>query len=348
MKKYFLDNLRYSVVLLVVVFHVIYLFNSVGVITTVTIPGIPFLDVFEYIVYPWFMMLLFIVSGVSAKYSLERQTNLTFLKDRLQRHLIPSIMDIFLVGWLTVWVYCQYVDLSAYSKELQLITYMIIAIGALWYMHQLFVANLILLLIRKIDTQNYLLNLGSKINMFAICLMVIVIYISSQMFNSDIVWTYRNGIYIVAFLLGYMMFSHENIQNMIAKRTEFFLTLSAILAVIYIILYWGKNYTDAGIQQSFVTNAYAWFGSLGLFGAAKKWFNKKNQFTEYMRDRSFGIYVLHYPIMSFLAYVLDKWLHMDVRIMYILIVPFTLIILHFLIPVLKRVPVLKALILGKN
>ena len=41
MRKPFLDNLRYGIVLSVAVYHVFYQFNSVGVITNVLIPGIP-------------------------------------------------------------------------------------------------------------------------------------------------------------------------------------------------------------------------------------------------------------------------------------------------------------------
>ena len=52
MRKPFLDNLRYSIVLLVILYHVFYLFNSVGVITNVEIPGIPALDAVLYVLYP--------------------------------------------------------------------------------------------------------------------------------------------------------------------------------------------------------------------------------------------------------------------------------------------------------
>ena len=47
MRKPFLDNLRYGIVLLVIVYHVCYLFNSVGVVTNVVVPGIPAMDVVE-------------------------------------------------------------------------------------------------------------------------------------------------------------------------------------------------------------------------------------------------------------------------------------------------------------
>ena len=51
MRKYYLDNLRYGIVLLVIFYHIVYLFNSLGVITNVVIPGIPQMDVFLYLIY---------------------------------------------------------------------------------------------------------------------------------------------------------------------------------------------------------------------------------------------------------------------------------------------------------
>ena len=70
MRKPFLDNLRYLTVLLVIFYHVFYMFNSLGIIRNVTTTGIPQLDVVMYVLYPWFMVLLFLISGICARYSL--------------------------------------------------------------------------------------------------------------------------------------------------------------------------------------------------------------------------------------------------------------------------------------
>ena len=63
MRKPFLDNLRYSIVLLVILYHVFYLFNSVGVITNVAIPGIPELDAVLYYVNQDIPVLAYLKNG---------------------------------------------------------------------------------------------------------------------------------------------------------------------------------------------------------------------------------------------------------------------------------------------
>ena len=59
MRKTYIDNIRWITVVLVVIYHVIYMFNGV---TEFGVLG-PFgenqpQDVFQYAVYPWFMLLL--------------------------------------------------------------------------------------------------------------------------------------------------------------------------------------------------------------------------------------------------------------------------------------------------
>ena len=73
MRKLYLDNIRWITVTIVVLYHVLYIFNGAQ---TFGVIG-PFhehqlQDAFLYMVYPWFMALLFVVSGMSAKYYLER------------------------------------------------------------------------------------------------------------------------------------------------------------------------------------------------------------------------------------------------------------------------------------
>lgn len=73
MRKPYLDNLRWATVVLVMVYHVCYLFNGVGVLGG--IPGahsLPLGDALATIVYPWVMVLLFVVAANRAGLCLPR------------------------------------------------------------------------------------------------------------------------------------------------------------------------------------------------------------------------------------------------------------------------------------
>lgn len=64
LRKYYLDNIRWSTVLLVLLYHVFYMFNGVGVPGCIpNAANIPAFDRIACLIYPWFMVLFFIISG---------------------------------------------------------------------------------------------------------------------------------------------------------------------------------------------------------------------------------------------------------------------------------------------
>ena len=75
MRKHYLDNIRWATVLLVVLYHAIFMYNHVvtaGVVGPVT--DCRWQDALQYLLYPWFMVVLFLVSGASARYALDSRS----------------------------------------------------------------------------------------------------------------------------------------------------------------------------------------------------------------------------------------------------------------------------------
>ena len=353
MRKPFLDNLRYSIVLLVIVYHVCYLFNSVGVITNVAIPGIPALDVVEYLLYPWFMVTMFLISGICARYSLQKQTGREFLRSKVRRQLVPSVAIVFLIGWTSGWVTSQYADMFGTSGDLSpgIVKYLIwcaSGIGVLWFLHELLLAEAVLVLIRRLDKKDRLWQLGGKASFPVLCLLVFALWGSAQILNTPVIEIYRNGIYLFAFLIGYFVFSHDRIQELLAKWAPVLLAVGGALAVVYTVTAWGENYSVMSHLKAFLTNAYAWFAALAVLGAGKRWMDKETAFTRYMAGRSFGFYVLHYPVLVLSAFAMDRLLHLPVWLMYLLLPVEMAVILPPLIALIRRIPILRTLVLGEK
>jgi len=351
MRKPFLDNLRYGIVLSVAVYHVFYQFNSVGIITNVLIPGIPALDAPLYVLYPWFMAALFMISGICARYSLEKQTGKQYLKGKVRRQLIPSIAIIFLIGWSTGWVTDQYANIFGGGQVPGFAKYLVwcmSGIGVLWFLHELLLCEVVLVLIRKLDKKDRLWQLGGKANFPVICLLVLGMWGSAYILNTPVIEVYRNGFYLFCFLVGYILFSHEQIQSLLAKWAPCMLAVSGVLAVVYTVHFWGQNYAALNNLKSPLTNLYAWFACLGALGAGKRWLDKETAFTRCMASRSFGIYVLHNPLLVLLAWGMDKLLHFPVWSMYLLLPVLLALLLPPLIALIKRIPVLRTLVLGEK
>ena len=164
-RKLYLDNIRWMTVVLVVIYHVVYMFNGVqpfGVIGPFREHQLQ--DCFQYLVYPWFMALLFVVSGMSARYYLQSHTTKQFLKDKTRKLLVPSTIGLFVFQWL-LGIYNLKIGGGLNIADLPMpIVYLITVlsgVGPLWYIQMLWLFSMLLLVVRKIE-KDRVWNLCSK------------------------------------------------------------------------------------------------------------------------------------------------------------------------------------------
>ena len=93
MRKHYLDNIRWITVVIVVIYHVFYMYAATGISGgpgNITGLEVQYWDMYQYAVYPWFMFLLFIVSGISSRLYLDNHTGKQFAKSRTTKLLVPS------------------------------------------------------------------------------------------------------------------------------------------------------------------------------------------------------------------------------------------------------------------
>jgi len=351
MRRYYIDNIRVSIVWIVVIYHVIYIFNHVGVISNINKVGTPILDTFLYFVNPWFMCCLFIVAGISANLCLKRRSVKEFFKERVKRILIPSISGIFLLGWLIGYITSLQVNMFGENTNqiplyVQYLIFSFIGIGPLWFVHELFLASIVLIIIRKIDRKNILLKLGEKVRLPYLLVMVFPVWGSSFLFNTPFVEVYRNGIYIFLFLLGYFIFSHNSIIEQLEKHYVTLCVVAILTGITYVKSYYGVNYTTKECLTSFFTNFYLWIAILAILGFAKAKIDFKNDVTIYLKKISFGIYVFHYPILIVIAYFVITYMQLPMYLNYILILALDICFTLIFQEIVSRIPLLRAILLG--
>ena len=348
MRKFYLDNIRWATVLLVMIYHVFYVFNAVGVMGGVgSFCKVQYQDGFLYFVYPWFMVLLFLIAGISARYTLEKMPAKEFIRKRTWKLLVPSTLGLFTYQWIVGYYNIKIGGgLEFIPSFLVYPISAISGIGPLWFVQVLWLYSLLILLIRKIDRKDSLWRLGEKCNFIMLFLFAFFIWAGAQILNMPVLTTYRFGIYMIAFLLGYLVFSHDNIQEMLEKMCLPMLIISLSMGIIYIVSYWGKNYADAGVLQSLFTNVYAWFMVLTILGCGKKWFDKHNKFSAYMTKTSYGLYVLHYTFVLIPCYYLKNYTTLPMWIVYTAALLIEFVCTPVLYEVVSRIPVIKCLILG--
>ena len=227
------------------------------------------------------------------------------------------------------------------------IIFSLIGIGPLWYAHVLFIASLLIVLIRKIDKNKKLDILFSKINLPILFLLVLLVWGSSFILNTPVVTVYRFGIYLLMFLLGYYIFSNDKIVEKLEKISIPMGIITLILGITFTIVNYGANFGSNEFLTNIFTNIYIWFVILSTFGLAKKFLNFENKFTKYMNKNNFSFYVLHYTIQIVIAFVLVEYVKFNHFLFnYIILFIGTIIILPIATEILKRIPIVNRLLLG--
>lgn len=347
MRRIYLDNIRWTTVLLVMIYHIFYIFNSAGV------PGgvgpfseTQYQDTILYFVYPWFMVLLFVVAGMSARYSLEKRSAKEFIKSRTTKLLVPSTLGLFAFQFIV-----GYFNIKIGGGLEQMPSFMlypvsaISGIGPLWFAQMLWLFSLVIVLLKKIDKKDSLIKLCRKCNIVIVILLFIVIWGASQIFNMPVLTMYRFGIYFVSFLIGYYVLSNDEIQYKIEKVHLPLLTVAIAMGIAYTYYYFGKDYTSTAVLRHIFTNAYAWVMVLAILATFKAKFNNESKLTRYMSRSGFGFYVLHYMPTLLACYYL-KQTHLPTVFIYIFALVIVFIATPVLYEIIRRIPIYRYLVLG--
>ena len=358
MRKYYLDNIRWITVVIVVIYHVLYMYNAEGIlgglgkITNLTTQ--PY-DIFMYFVYPWFMPVLFMVAGISSRLFLERHTDKEFVKSRTRKLLVPSTIGLFafqfIQGYVSMSLGTAFTDLAAGGVPKPVIFLIMVASGSgvLWFVHLLWIYSMILVLLRKIE-QGRLLIIGAKTPLWMIALFYIPIWGAAQILNTPIVSVYRAGFYFVFFMLGYYVFSNDEVMEKL-KNHAILLTVSGvavciIFSILYFVVYGGMNYADKPVNRGPLYAACAYLGSLAMLGGMARFGDFGNSFTKWMSRKSFGLYVFHYLGISSVALFIAKPGILPAAVCYLLSLAAGFVFGYGLYEIISRIPFFRWAVLG--
>lgn len=354
MRKIWIDNLRAGTVVLVFVYHVFYLFNASGVLGGVgQFAQSQYQDAVLCFVYPWFMILLFALAGMSARYSLEKRTRKEFISSRTKKLLAPSTLGLFVFWWIlgyfNMWLGGGIEFIPGDGLGRAAIIYLISVlsgIGPLWFAQLLWVYSLFLVFLGQLDIDGKVWKLGERANEVVVLLCGLFLWGGAQVLNAPVITIYRFGVYVVAFLLGYYLLSCGKVQEMLAKWHWPLLATALGMGVGYVAVYFGQNYTEGAVLESVFTNAYAWVATLAAIGCARVWLDRETKVSRWLVSKSWGIYVCHYLPLLAAAWALYQT-GLPAPAVYLLTALLGGIGTLGLYGVLRRIPVVKRLVLGE-
>lgn len=348
MRKHYIDNIRWTTVILVLIYHVFYMFNHAGVFGGIKpLEGAEGADVLLYFVYPWFMALLFLLAGMSARYALSKRTAKQFIGGRVTKLLVPSTLGLFVFQWLGGYLNVKIGGgLDTIPPIARYPIFALSGTGPLWFIQLLFLFSLLLIPIKKLDASDRLWTLCKGTKLPVLLLLAIPVWGASQILNAPVITTYRFGIYFVCFLLGYFVFSHDEVTDRLQKARLPMLIAAVTAGVLYTVYFFGENYTEDACLKHVFTSVYLWLAILAIIGCSKAWFNKENRLTAYMNRVSFGWYIVHYPVLLAVCFALVNFIALPSAAVYILALVIYVPLTAAVYELLRRIPFVRWAVLG--
>lgn len=386
-RRNWLDNLRWVTVLLVLLYHVIYFYNNKGVFGGIGGfgDGPQYQDVVMYILYPWFMPLLFLLAGISAKYALDKATGAgKWFAARTRKLLVPSTVGLLVFHWMTGYFNtavagaAQGVNLTeGVPGVAKYIMWSFSGIGPLWFIQDLWLFSLILLIIRPLDRKGRFHDWCGKVfggkarnlesdsevggksrilQVIALLLLGILFWAAEQLMiheprpeTADGLYNlYKPLFYIVPFLMGYFIFSNDSVQDVLGRFWIPLLASAVIAGGLLIGTGFGQDNTTPQYLGSPLNCIYGWLACLAMMGWFRAKFDFTSPFAAYMTRSSFGLYIVHYLVIASLGYMLKMYTQLPAVAIYVILGVAVFAISPLLYEVLRRIPFVRWAVLGEK
>ena len=309
MRKNYIDNLHWICILLLFFYHTFMVYNTFGESFYIKGADVQATTYFIMAVWPWFMPLFFLLSGVNSAYALKKRTATEFLKERVLKLLIPLVFGILLLvpaqtyfaevfhNGYTGNFFEQYIlfftkanDLSGYNGGF--------TPGHLWFILYLFVISIVTLPVMNIYQKS-----AKKIAAYKIPLPVLLLFFLIPGVTQVIldIGGKSLGEYLAWFLIGYFYISDDVVQEKLQKRR--FILLGIAVPFMAIFTFAGEvivNYNN--ILYEFVYFIYVWVTILAILGFGRQYLDFVNGTTAYLSKSSFGVYIIHQQWIVITAY----------------------------------------------
>ena len=300
MRKHFIDNLRWGAVLMLIPYHAAQAFNTWGEPNYVSFEGSRAICSVIVFMSPWYMPLLFLLAGISTRYSLQKRSRSQYLTERLKRLGVPLVF-----GMLTFVPAMTYIAEKSrgtfeggffehYSVFFTKLTDWTgadggFSMGQFWFLLYLLVISSAAVGITTL--QKKLTDRPAPVLPFpAVILLGAPLPLLSEVLS---VGGKSLAEFLYIFLVGYYVFSDDRIIEKAAKYR--FITLPAGIiagiADVYLFVWTGTEYPALNTAAKFVCE---WCMVLGLMGLGKKRLDLSNKFTAHMSSRSMSFFGYHF------------------------------------------------------
>src|SRR5512136_501645 len=317
-RRYDLDWLRVCAVLGVFFFHSLHFFD-VGDWAVKNATTYPWVDSWLSLLGMWIMPLIFVISGASLFYASRKGSAAGFAKDKVLRLLVPLLVGVFTLS--VTQVYVERVNHGQFQGTLfEFLPHYfegLYGFGGnfafhgihLWYLLVLFLFTFLLMPLfwwfkgatgdRVLRRLGDLLALPGAIVLLAAPTLVLrFITDTGALGGGYALGGWRPVQYLWFLLAGYLIVSHERLQQRIIQARWIWL----MLAVLLVALSFAQQMGPDGYRLVAV-----WPGLLAMLGFAMKQLTFSNRFLAYSNEAVLPFYILHHNVLVCVGFFVVGW-----------------------------------------
>lgn len=345
MRKLYLDNLRSFMILLLFPVHTFMVFNDFGLKFYVWGGENRFISTLIVLINPWFMPLLFVIAGISARYSLQRRTLKEFCRERVLKLLVPFAAGMVLLVPVQT-LYARKFFFGYEGGILENLKYFFTHVtdftgydggfspGQLWFILYLFLISLVSIVFVNWLPYEKCQAFVCKMPVWMLAGLFVPVWLFYYLGNMG---GYSLGKNLVLYLLGYYVLAEDKVMERLRVHIKL---IGALWGLSDLLL--GMAYYKFAFYGDLMVNVVGWLGILALLVLGKEYLDKESRFTKYLKRASFPVYVIHQSVLVALGfYVLRGVDHLFWQIGIIMAGSFVVTVLCY--EIIRRIPVIRKL-----
>lgn len=352
-REAYIDNLRLFCILLLFPYHAAMAYNTWGEANYILLGRNTAISSFVVAVSSWYMPLLFVLAGISMKYSLRRRLYSQFIRERCQKLLLPLLSGIFFVMPVMAYFadrwnggyrgnyfshypvfFGKWTDLTGYDGGF--------GVGHLWFLLYLFVISTVSIAIIQYQ-KKYWPMLEEKLASvgFAIFFCVAAILFMPVKLSGKSILTY-----LFFYLGGYYLFSKEELMKKLQKFRGGFLFcfLLSTAADVYLFL-WSRS--EHMFENTIAMYCLGVFGVLFFLCFGERILNRSNRIVQSLAQDSFLIYIFHFIWVMIFEDLFYRLLPEDGFVFFASVIC-AFVVTYLTCQMVKGVPLLRFLFWGKR
>jgi len=324
MRKYFIDNIRCLIILLLIPYHAAQAFNTWGELNYFVFYPNKAISSFIVFCSPFYMPVMFLLAGISTRFALKKRTYGQFMIERVKRLIIPFVFGTLFFCPIMAYMgdktncgydggfiahygifFTKWTDLSGFDGGF--------GVGQFWFLYFLFVISVVGIGIIALLKRIFKKESKWEMPFWVLCLFVIPL---PFLYELLVVGGKSFAEYLYVFLIGYYVFSNDDVLEKIENHRHVSLAVGLIAGVadVYMFIWSGKDFGVVNVVAKAFTE---WFMILALMGIGKHVMDHSGKVSNYLSQRSFLVFSIHFLWIVLFQYWLSGLLESNVVLAYL-------------------------------